>query len=222
MSIKNKLAAAATALTLIAGVGVAGTLTANAATPRCGPGCTELYSRAFGPVWVLNVIRHVGRAGQPTTLARASRANNGEDFVVYRLGRVQDFFRAGLVSGGLNALYGKLFAYEIEYTPNGAFSGLCLGVRTAPGAGTPVVLEPCGLNARTVWIVDPVKTRSGLFPALVSAATNRNFRHPYSLTVLVPRLPLRTEPLTTTAPGSLLAHQLWRARQGVLPHSSAR
>ena len=85
-----------------------------------------------------------------------------------------------------------------------------------------MVLEPCGLNARTVWIVDPVKTRSGLFPALVSAATNRNFRHPYSLTVLVPRLPLRTEPLTTTAPGSLLAHQLWRARQGVLPHSSAR
>ena len=73
MSIKSKLAAAATALTLIAGVGVAGTLTANAATPRCGPGCTELYSRAFGPVWVLNVIRHVGRAGQPTTLARPRR-----------------------------------------------------------------------------------------------------------------------------------------------------
>ena len=33
MSIKSRLAAAATALALIAGVGVAGTLTANAATP---------------------------------------------------------------------------------------------------------------------------------------------------------------------------------------------
>jgi hypothetical protein len=222
MSIKTGLAASATALTLIAGVGAAGTLTANAATPRCGPGCTELYSRAFGPGWVLNVVRHVGRPGQPTTLARASGANHGEDFVIDRLGRVHDFFRAGLISGGLNKLYGRLSAYEIEYTPNGVSSGLCLGVRTVPGAGTPVVLEPCGVNVKTVWILDPVKTRSGTFAALISAATSRHFHHPYSLTVLVPRFPLRTEPLTTTAHGSVLAHQLWRARHGVLPGSSAR
>jgi hypothetical protein len=222
MSIKSGLAAAATALTLIAGVDAAGTLTANAATPRCGPRCTELYSRAFGPVWVLNVVRHVGRAGQLTTLARASRANQGEDFIVDRLGRVRDFFRAGLISGGLNARYGRLSAYEIEYTPNGVFSGLCLGVRTAPGAGTPVVLEPCGVNAKTVWIFEPVKTRSGTFSALISAATNRDFRHPYSLTALVPRFPLTTEPLTTTAHGPALAHQLWKARRGVLPGSPTR
>lgn len=222
MSIKTKLVTAAAGLTLIVGLGAAGTLTANAATPRCGPSCTDLYSRAFGPAWVLSLLKHAGRAGQLTTLDRASHAGQGEDFRVDSLGRVSDFVRAGLVSGGLNALYGKLSAFEIEYTPNGSFSDLCLGVRTAPGTGTPVTLQPCGVTAKTVWIRDPVKTRSGTFFALISAATSGNFRHPASLTVLRPGFPLVTAPLTANAPARVFAHQLWSARQGVLPASSAR
>ena len=216
MSIKSKLTTTATALALIVGVGAAGTLTADAATRQCGPACTNLYSRAFGPAWVLNVVRHAARPGQPTTLAKASRANQGGDFSVDRLGQVRDFFRAGLVSGGLNTLYGRLFAYEIEYAPNGSSSGLCLGVRTAPGARTPVILEPCGVTASTVWIFDPVKTSSGTFSALISAAANRDFRHPFSLSVLVPGFPLVTAPLATNVPAKVLAHQLWSARQSVV------
>jgi hypothetical protein len=221
MSVKTKIVTAAATLTLIAGVGAAGTLTANAATPKCGPGCSDLYSRAFGAGSVLDVLKQAARAGQPTALARASRASKGEDFSVDSLGRVQDFFKAGLLSGGLNARYSRLFAYEIDYAPNGSFSGLCLGVRTAPDAGTPVVLEPCGVTAKTVWILDPVKTSSGNFFALISAATSRNFRHPFALTVLVRGFRLATAPLATGVPAAVLARQLWRARKGVLP-SSAR
>jgi hypothetical protein len=215
MSIKSKLVPAAAALALIVGVGVAGTRTANAATPQCGRACSNLYSHAFGPAWVLNVHRHIGRPGQPTALAQASRANQGEDFIIDRLGQVRDLFRAGLASGGLTALYGRLFAYEIEYSPHGSFSGLCLGVRTAPGAGTPVVLESCGVTAKTVWIFEPVKTHTGTFFRLISAATSRNFGHPLVLSVRARGLPLITAPL------AVHAHQLWRARQGVLPSSPA-
>ena len=218
MSIKSTIATAAATLTLIASADVAGTLTANAATVKCGPACSDFYSRAFGPGFVLDVL-HAGRAGQLTTLAKASRATRGEDFSADNLGKVRDFFRAGLLSGGLNALYGSLSAYEIEYSPGGSLSDLCLGVRAAPAAGTPVVLEPCGMTAKTIWILDPVATSTGTFYALINAATTRNFRHPFSLTTLVPGFPLATEPLA--ASGSPRAHQLWSAKQGVLPALAA-
>jgi hypothetical protein len=62
MSIKSKLVTAATALTLVAGVGAAGILTANAATPKCGRACTDFYSRAFGTSSVLDALHQVGKA----------------------------------------------------------------------------------------------------------------------------------------------------------------
>ena len=72
------------------------------------------------------------------------------------------------------------------------------GRRTAPDAGTPVALEPCGVNAKTVWIFDP--GARGNFFALISAATSRNFRHPFALSVLVRGFPLVTAPLATGVP----------------------
>ena len=218
MSIKTKIVTAAAAFTLIVGVGAAGTLTANAATPKCGPQCSDFYSRAFGTGSVLDAL-HAGRAGQPATLARAGRSQ-GEDFSVDGLGQVDDFFRAGLLPGGLNALYGSQFVYEIEYTPGGSPSDLCLGVGAVPGTGTTVALEPCGKNAKTVWIFDLEPTSTGTYYALISAATSHNFNHPYALTALVPGFPLVTAPLATG--GVVLTHQLWSATQGVLPSSAAR
>jgi len=217
MSIKTKIVTAATALTVIAGLGAASTLTANAATPKCGQACADFYSRAFGTGSVLDTLKQAARVGQPTALARASRASKGEDFGVDGLGRVRDFYRAGLLPGGLNALYGNLYVYEIEYTPGGSPSDLCLGVGTAPGAGTPVVLEPCGMNVKTIWIFDPEPTSTGTYYALLSAAISRNFNHPYALTALRPGFPLVTAQLVTS--GSVRTHQLWSAQQGVLPAS---
>jgi len=138
MSIKTKLVTAATAVTVMAGVAVAGTLTANAATPKCGATCSDFYSGTTGTAFVLAAPR---KAGQPVTLARADRARKGEDFSVDALGTVHDFYRAGLLAGGLDKLYSGLFVYEIEYTPGAAPSDLCLGTARTPRAGTPVALE---------------------------------------------------------------------------------
>jgi hypothetical protein len=217
MPIKNMIITAAAALTAITGVGAglgvaAGTLAANAATPKCGSVCSDFYSRAFGSGWVLGTLK---APGQLTALARASRSDKGEDFGVDPMGQVRDLSKAGLISGGLNALYGGLAAYEIQYAPGGSPSDRCLGVTGTPGAGTPVALEPCGVTARTVWIFDPV----GSSYALINAATSQNFQHPFALTALVPGFPLVTAPLATAVPAKVLAHQLWSARQGVLPSS---
>lgn len=214
MSIKTKLVTAATAVTVMAGVGVAGTLTANAATPKCGATCSDFYSGTSGTAFVLAAPR---RAGQPVTLARANRASKGEDFAVDALGTVHDFYRAGLLAGGLDKLFSGLSVYEIEYTPGATPSDLCLGTAGTPGAGTPVALEPCGMKARTVWIFARQKTSTGTYYALISAATSNSFQHPYVLTSLKPGAPLVTAHQVASTDG----HQLWSAEAGVLPSSSA-
>ena len=71
------------------------------------------------------------------------------------------------------------------------------------------------MTAKTIWILDPVPTSTGTFYALINAATSRNFGHPLVLSVRARGLPLITAPL------AVHAHQLWRARQGVLPSSPA-
>jgi hypothetical protein len=48
MSIKSKVLAAATTLTVAEGVSAAGTLPANAATAHRGPKCIEVFSPWFG------------------------------------------------------------------------------------------------------------------------------------------------------------------------------
>jgi hypothetical protein len=212
MSIKSSIITAAATLSVITGVGVGLGATATAATPKCGSACSDFYSRAFGSGSVLETLNGPGRLA---VLARASRNNKGEDFSVSALGQVRDLAHAGLVSGGLSALYGSLSAYEIQYTPGGSPSDRCLGVTGTPGAGTPVTLEPCGVTAKTVWIFDP----DGTYYALISAATNQNYQHPFALTALVPGFPLFTAPLATGVPAKVQAHQLWNARPGVLPSS---
>ena len=219
MSIRNKLVTAATTLAVMAGVGAAGTLTANAATPKCGAACADFYSGASGTSFVLDTANTAGQAGQALTLAKASGASKGEDFTVDALGTVHDFYQAGLLSGGLNKLYSGLFVYEIEYTPRATPSNLCQGTAGTPGAGTPVTLESCGMKAKTVWIFAQQKTNTGTFYALISAATSNGFQHPYVLTTLKPGAPLVTAQLVaSTATG--YTHQLWSAVAGVLPSSS--
>jgi hypothetical protein len=212
MSIKSTIITAAAALAVITGVSAGIGTAASGATPKCGPACSDFYSRAFGSSFVLDTLKGPGRLA---VLARASRADAGEDFSVSALGQVRDLAHAGLVPGGLSALYGSLSAYEIQYTPGRSPSDRCLGVTGTPGAGTPVTLEPCGVTAKTVWIFDP----SGAYYALISGATNQDYSHPFALTALVPGFPLFTAPLATGVPAQVLAHQLWNARQGVLPSS---
>ena len=83
-----------------------------------------------------------------------------------------------------------------------------------------MTLEPCGTQAKTLWILAPHKTSTGTHDALISAATSRSFQDPYVLTSLKPGAPLVTAQLVAPA-SSAFAHQLWSWETGVLPSSSA-
>jgi hypothetical protein len=194
MSIKSKILAALATLTLVGGVGLAGAVSATAATPSCGISCVNLFSRDFGthqtPGYVADVFRQGEKVGQPVILFRTANFDPAEDWSVTFAGDVSDFYQAGLVSSLLALHYGcgwslqeaqcsttvnpvtglpfpDDFAFEIEYAPFGVLSGLCMGTATTAGAGTGVALEPCGTSAKTVWVVDQADASNGrVNPAL--------------------------------------------------------
>ena len=112
MSIKNKVLAAAATLTLVGGVGAMGTLTASAATPSCGFGCVNIFSRDFGthanPNFVLDTLRQGEKVGQPQILFRTANFDPAEDYTFSYQGTVADFYAAGLVSAAVDLHYGGL------------------------------------------------------------------------------------------------------------------
>jgi hypothetical protein len=254
MSIKSKLLAAVTTLTMIGGVAAVAALparTAAAATRFCGPRCIDFFSRQAGtyrhPGIVLDVLGQRKKAGQPIGGFRASRHDPGEDFVVSFRGKVSELHSAGLVTDWLALRYGGLgcqvyrpasrkclryypdvYAYEIEYAPLGADTGLCVGTPGAARDGTPVSLQPCGASARTVWVVDLAHSvgprTSHPFAPLINGSES-GFTLPYVLTYPggprssgAPWRQLATRTLRLPAHGGTAgASQLWGAGFGVLP-----
>jgi hypothetical protein len=242
MSIKSKVLAGAATLALIGGVGTAGALSASAATPSCGRNCIDIFSRAFGthrtPGFVMDVLRQGAKVGQPIILFRTSNTDPAEDFVPSIQGTTSDFFAAGLVSAAVNLHYGGGAvgfpddpAIELEYAPFGVDSGLCTGVAATATAKEGVTLQPCGVSAKTVWILDindsPVTLRGGYVPLINGSDTN--FSHPFVLTYPgngfptdKPRPQLFVNNLTGfshgigTPIGSVNDTQLWGANFGVL------
>ena len=66
---------------------------------------------------------------------------------------------ARAVAGGTPGLLrvGKSFsdpAFEIEYRPDGVYSGLCAGVASTAAQKENVTLQECGASPKTVWAVD--------------------------------------------------------------------
>ncbi len=177
MSIKRKILALATAAAATLTAGAAISATAGAATPSCGPNCIDVFSKQFGthhhPGFVLDVLRQGAKAGQPLILFRQSNTDPAQDFTVAEEGQVSDFYAAGLVSSTLALRYGCTgtinvpggqivcgptsvndYAFEAEYAPFGVDSGLCAGVAATASQGEGVTLQPCGVSAKTVWVVD--------------------------------------------------------------------
>jgi len=198
MSIKSKVFAAAAALTLVGGAGaVAATATAaNAATPSCGFTCIDIFNHDFGthahPNFVLDTLRQGEKVGQPQILFRVANSDPAEDYTFSYQGKVSDFFAAGLVSAAVNLHYGggatlgkgtfpDDSAFEIQYSPYGVDSGLCAGVAATAVAGEKITLEPCGVSAKTVWIVDSADTAGhGYVPFINGSDTN--FSQPFVAT----------------------------------------
>ena len=216
MSIKSKVFAAATTLALVGGVGTAGVLgagTASAATPSCGIACVNVFSYDFGthasPNYTVDVFRQGEKVGQPIILFRTSNFDPALDWTVAFQGTVADFFAAGLVSSSLALHYGCIagvnfpncpfnvtsasgpgtsdyLAFENEYAPFGVDSGLCLGVAATATAGEGVTLQPCGVSAKTVWVLDTLDQQfttawaHGYIPLI--NGSNTNFSQPFVLT----------------------------------------
>ena len=126
-------------------------------------------------------------------------------------------------------------AFEIEYAPFGVNSGLCMGVAATAFQGEGVTLQPCGVSAKTIWIVDFNEDNFNNFPGVpLINGSNTNFSHPFVLTYGAnnnptdkPRPQLTVTNLTGfTQPGnfgflpvisSVESGQLWFATFGVLP-----
>jgi hypothetical protein len=187
MSIKRKARTVAAAL-IVGGVSAIAAQAASAATPACGPTCLSVFSSELGTYASPNFVEHVfggkARVGTPTGLATASSSDPSEDFINPHPGTVADYYALGLVSAAVNRHYGSLTASQLEYTPEGLPSGLCVGIGTEPYQGEALSLQSCTIPGRTVFIIDtadsPATTTMGLFP-IVSGAT-RDFAHPFTMT----------------------------------------
>ena len=209
MSIKSKVLATVATLATVGGVGTAGVLgtvvAATAATTSCGQTCIDIFSDEFGnhssPNYILDV-QGQGRTGQPVILYPASDSNPGEDFQVAMDGTVADLYAAHMVTAALALHYGCIPkvnfpdcfgqtkyavndpAFEIEYTPGGAYGGLCVGVAGTAVQGEGVTLQECG-SSKTVWVVDQYDQPVDFFfhgyaPAINGSDTN--FSQPFVLT----------------------------------------
>jgi hypothetical protein len=209
MSIKSKVLATAAALTMVGGVGTAGVLgtaaTAKAATPSCGFTCVDIFTQEYGhhrvPNFILDVYQQHIRIGQPIILYRSSNADPAEDFRLEFQGTVAQFYEAGMVSAALALHYGCVIgdfsscfglqenfndpAFEIEYTPNGVDSGLCVGVASTAVQEEGVTLQECGASSKTVWAVDvydqPIESFFLHYFPLINGS-DTNFSQPFVLT----------------------------------------
>jgi hypothetical protein len=184
MSIKSKVLGGAAALAVMAGgLGVAGA--ANAATPSCGHSCIEISSGNYGTGNIVDVYKAKQQIGAKVALWSASNTDKAEDFTVSYAGRVNSLYNAGLVAESFAYRYGHDLAFELQYTPYGVDSGLCVGTATKAGSGTPVVLEPCGATSKTVWALDShgVSHKQALagYVQLINGS-NTNFAEPFVLT----------------------------------------
>ena len=194
--------------------GVLGTAaTADAATPSCGPTCVDIFGQEFGhhgdPGFILDVYQQRVRVGQPIIVHQSSNNDPAEDFRLEFQGTVADFYAARMVTPAFALHYGcipvghggagsgnfpdcfgtgKTFndpAFEIEYTPDGVDSGLCVGVAITPVRQENVSLQECGASSKTVWAMDiydqPIESFFQHYYPLINGS-DTNFSQPFVLT----------------------------------------
>jgi hypothetical protein len=223
MSVKQRGAALLAGLALAGSAcvtGIAAAPAADAATPQCGANCVSLYNQEFGSGYVSAVSGGTAAAGQAVILSAAAPSAS-EDFTSLFEGLVSDFYAAGLMNATLEEHYGGGAAgapddpvFEFEYTPDGADSGLCLGVASGPRQSTKVTLQPCGVSVKTTWILDQADSSSGYAP-LVNGNDSR-YPAPYVLTANSVGGKFSTQALRTSG-GTIDPAQMWQAQFGVLP-----
>jgi hypothetical protein len=225
-SITNRIAVCVATAALASGAIVAVTSgsSAHAATTACGLTCTELYNQQYGNADILYADSATPEAGVAVRLAAAGEVSE-EDFVLDTPGTVAQFYQAGIVSSAVNQAWPTDKAYEVDYAPNGDQSNYCLGIANGAFAGESVTLQPCGVNADTLWI-GLAADKIGGYEPLVSATTSE-INDPYVLTshaVLLtyrgfsPLISLFVDQLTLVD-GAFAPYQMWDDEIGVVGHN---
>jgi len=208
--------AAAITAALTAAVGmVLAAQPAIAATASCGSACVSFYPLSTGTSDVLSVADPSESAyqGEPVTVAAASGTDQGEDWFLDEQDPVVDFYEAGLMSAEMNLHWGSDEAYEIDYVPDGEFTGLCMGTTTSNGGGA-VTLQPCGETAATLWVADTADQDGRAVPLI--NGNNTNYAYPYSLEAGSPGAQLSSSELLADPDYPPSATQEWGTIYGVL------
>jgi hypothetical protein len=230
MSFMAKIAAGAVTLALAgSGLGMAGTLSASAATPACGA-CDNWYPQKFGLVYILDDLHGQASAGNAVILFQASNRDPAEDFVTVDLGSVGSLYghhghmgSPGYgISPGFARAYGRDDAMEIQYEPLGRSSNLCIGTWPGEAAqpGFKIRLEACG-EINTLFAKDRDHVGDGYTPLITG--TDSNFRTPLVLNYPagrptdMPRPWLNVQPLSTYSTGGAYNSQLWKASMTPVP-----
>ena len=236
MSVKAKIAAGAATFALVGGgLGMAGTLTASAATPSCGGACTNIFPQKYGPQYQVDVFQARAAANQPVILFQASNSDKAEDFVVNDEGTAEDYDgyfytgQTGFFSAGFLNHFGGDELYEFQYEPYGLNSNYCLSTWSgqAPQSGYKVRLEACGHYSNSLWaadtdheVADGRSTAGNFAPAgddvpLINGGDNSSFSNPEVLNYPagnptdMPRPILNVQPESTYSNGTVFDNQEW-------------
>jgi hypothetical protein len=203
------------ALALAGGALAAAGPAASAATPACGASCLALASQAFGTSNVSAVFYpRFALPGKGQSVILSSAGNfSSEDWRLTLDGTVAQFYAAGIVGAAVGRTWPSYDAYEFQYTPNGNFTGMCLGASATAANGTAVILQTCGINSQTLWIPLTSDTSGRFLPLINGSDTVVNT--PYVLTAGPVGTSLTTSELNTVG-GSINATQMWESIFGVL------
>ena len=191
-----RTAVALTAVALLGGVGLtaASASTHPSAKPNntgsCGHNCIEPFFLASGHQWVLVDHNGLTTANTAINLQFKTVTNSREDWLPLGAGPVvknycpnQTPIAVDPVLSANNCAYlvnnseATETAEELEFTPLGVQTGMCVGLwnnQTAT-AGLRTRLEPCGDSPDTVWIEDAAHTRVGFVPFINGGSNNFEF-----------------------------------------------
>jgi hypothetical protein len=206
------------------------------------------------PGFLQDVYRQGNRVGQPIILFRISSSDPAEDFTTddlvcgvntpnpvtgvtrppfckaflpYTVAELQALSGGTLFTPITASQYANSYVVENEYAPFGVNSGLCVGIAATPFNGEGVTLQPCGITAKTLWIINssnPIQTYIHGYTSLINGA-NANFSHPYVLTYPangyptdLPRPQLQVREIQTFSQGFpfVVTQQLWGADFGTV------
>jgi len=191
------------------------------ATPACGFNCFNLFSLVLGRHTIQNAYvpgdtGTGGKAGMEVNLNFASNSHPNEDFTGAQVGTLLNFCPNFGGSGLSQTSYvcinypSNYPVFESNWSPFGNESGLCVGSKLPLFSGRETTLQPCGVNATTIWVGDLKNSifHNGrlYFPWVNGASTT--FSHALVLTV---------DPSTRNPRNQLRVQSLNQLTGGVVP-----